>query len=175
MKGSSPNTPGTSKFLIGKPVDDVLKNFLSKTKNYSRQELGCFLSCNAFKAWYCKCDSRIVEGHRWYKPGFIPWDAIVLKYVLNTRSCGLMLEPIGSEKQHCKNICFSNRNYTGNLVTGRRVSGFVLYVLGVTVSWQSTAQRSMTLCSSGGKRIGLLEAVKKLFCSQTIVKHDHFN
>ena len=43
------------------------------------------------------------------------------------------------------------------------VSGFVLYVLGVPVSWRLKTQMSMTLISSKAEWVALSEGVKEIF------------
>ena len=54
-------------------------------------------------------------------------------------------------------MCFE---YAGDPITMINVSGFVLYVLGVPVHFQSNAQRSMTQPSSEAEWVVLSEAVK---------------
>ena len=43
---------------------------------------------------------------------------------------------------------FSNSVYVGDPVSRKSISGFILYVLGVLISWQSKGQKSVTLSSS---------------------------
>ena len=59
-------------------------------------------------------------------------------------------------------MCFCKSNYAGDPISRRNASGFMLYVLGVPVSWQSKVKRSMTLFSSKAEWVALLEAVKKI-------------
>ena len=59
----------------------------------------------------------------------------VIRYVLDTKNPGLKIEPIGDGKELWDFICFSNSNYSGDLVANQSVSGFILYVLGAPVSW----------------------------------------
>ena len=58
--------------------------------------------------------------------------------------------------------CFSNSDFAGDLVSRRSTSGFILYVLGVTVSWQSKSQNSGSLTSSEVEYVALSEAVKEV-------------
>ena len=55
-----------------------------------------------------------------------------------------------------------NLGLIGNLVSRRSMSGFILYVLGVPVSWQSKSQKSVSLSSSEVEYIALSEAVKEV-------------
>ena len=59
-------------------------------------------------------------------------------------------------------VCFSDSGNTGDPVSRRRVNGFILYVLGVTASWKSKAQRSVTLSSSVAEWVALFETVKEV-------------
>ena len=51
------------------------------------------------------------------------------------KNLGLKLEPTGNANEFCEMVCFSNNNYAENIVSSRSVSGFVLCILGVLVSW----------------------------------------
>ena len=55
-------------------------------------------------------------------------------------------------------FCFNDCDYAGDPITRISVIGFVLYVLGVPVSWQSKAQRNMTLA----QWVTLSEAAKEV-------------
>ena len=59
-------------------------------------------------------------------------------------------------------VCFSNSNYAGDPVSRQSISGFILYVLGVPVSWQSKLQKRVSLSSSEAEYITLSEAVKEV-------------
>ena len=58
-------------------------------------------------------------------------------------------------------MCFSDSNYAGDLFSRKSASGFMFYVLGVDVSWQSKAQESMILHSSDIECVALSEPVKE--------------
>ena len=58
--------------------------------------------------------------------------------------------------------CFSNSDYSGDLVTRRSKRSFVLCALDVPVSWQLKAQRSMNLSSSKVEWVALSEAMKRV-------------
>ena len=59
----------------------------------------------------------------------------VIKYVLDTKKLRLRIEPMGNSDEPWEIICFSNSDYVGDLVRRQSISGFILYVLGVPVSW----------------------------------------
>ena len=63
---------------------------------------------------------------------------------------------------HAKIVYFSGSNYAGDPVSRKSISGFILYVLDVPVSWQSKAKKSMTCLSSEAEWVALPEAVKEV-------------
>ena len=65
----------------------------------------------------------------------------VIKYVLDTKNLGLKIKPTGNSKKPWEIVCFSNNDYAGDLVSRHSISGFILYILGVPVSWQSKLQK----------------------------------
>ena len=64
----------------------------------------------------------------------------VIKHVLDTKN----IEPTGDSNKLWEIICFSNSNYAGDLVSRRRICGFILYELGILDSWQSKSQKSVS-------------------------------
>ena len=72
----------------------------------------------------------------------------VIKYVLNMEMLGLKIEPTRNSNEPWEIVCFSNIGYAGDLVSRQSISGFILYVLGVPVSWSSNLQKSVSLSSS---------------------------
>ena len=59
----------------------------------------------------------------------------VIKYVIKTENLGLRFEPTGSSNEPWEIVYFSDSDYAGDPVSRRSRSGFILYVLGVLVSW----------------------------------------
>ena len=93
----------------------------------------------------------------------------MIKYILETENLGLRLEPMGNSNEPWEIICFSDSDYVGDLVNRRSISGFVLYVLGVPVSWRSKSQKSVSLSNSEVKHIALSEAVREvMFVAQLL-------
>ena len=41
----------------------------------------------------------------------------VIKYVINTKNLGLKIEPMGNSNKPWEIVCFSNSDYTGDLVS----------------------------------------------------------
>ena len=84
----------------------------------------------------------------------------VIKYVLDMRNLDLKFEQTGNANKSWNIVCFGDSDYSGDLVSRRSISGFILYVLAVPVSWQSKAQKSVTLSSSEVEWVTLSEAAK---------------
>ena len=84
----------------------------------------------------------------------------VIKYVIDTKSLWLKIEPTGNSTKPWEIVCFSDSDYAGNPVSRQSISGFILHVLGVTVSWQSKLQKSV--CSSEVEYIALSEVVEEV-------------
>ena len=86
----------------------------------------------------------------------------VLKYVLGINTLGLKLEPNGSKEETWDIVCFSDSDHPEDPLIRKNISGFVLYVLGVHVSWQSRSQKSKSLLISKAKCVVLMEDVKEV-------------
>ena len=86
----------------------------------------------------------------------------MIKYILDVKIFGLMLKPTGDANEPWEIVCFIYSNYAGDMVSKRSMSGLTIYVLVVLFSWQSTAQRSVTLSSSEAEWVVLTEAVKEV-------------
>ena len=86
----------------------------------------------------------------------------VIKCDLDMKNLGLKIEPIGTSNKPWEIICFSNSHYVGDAVSRRNISCFILYVLGVLVSWQSKWQKSVSLSSSEAEYVALSEVFKEV-------------
>ena len=84
------------------------------------------------------------------------------EYVLDTRNLVLKIEPNMKEKELWHIICFSKSDYSGDPVTRKSISEYILDALGAQVSWQSKAYKNMTQSHSETEWVALLETVKDL-------------
>jgi hypothetical protein len=57
---------------------------------------------------------------------------------------------------------FCNSDWAGDPETRISVTGFIIYLMGVPVSWRSKAQRGVTLSSSKAEYVAISEAVKEI-------------
>ena len=58
----------------------------------------------------------------------------VIRYVLDTKNIGLIIEPMRNSNEPWEIICFSNSDYVGDLVSRQSISVFILYVPSLPVS-----------------------------------------
>ena len=86
----------------------------------------------------------------------------MIKYVIAMNDLGLKIEPMGNSNKTWDIVCFSNSNYAGDTIRRQSISGFILYALGVPVSWQLKLQKSVSHSISEVEYIALLEAVKEV-------------
>ena len=99
----------------------------------------------------------------------------VIKYVINTEMLELKIEPTENYNKPQEIVCFSDSNYVGDPVSRRSISGFILYVLSVAVSWQSKSQKSVSLSSSEAEYIALSEAVKEVIIVEQLLESMKIN
>ena len=85
----------------------------------------------------------------------------VIRNVLDSKNLGFKIEPTGNSNKHWEIFRFSDSDYAGDWVSRQSISGFILYVLSVPVSWQSKLQKSVSLSRSEVKYIAFFEAVKE--------------
>ena len=67
-------------------------------------------------------------------------------------------------------VAFSDSDYAGDPDTRRSVSGYVIYLCGVPISWRSKAQRSVTLSSTEAEWIALSEVAKEVLFMIQVLK-----
>ena len=84
----------------------------------------------------------------------------VIKYVLDTQTWGLKIQP--SLKDEWDIICYCDSNYSGDPDSRKSVSGYILYIKGVPICWRSKAQKTITLSSAEAEQIVLSEATKEI-------------
>ena len=59
----------------------------------------------------------------------------VIICVIDTKNLGLEIKPTGNSDEHWEMVCFCNSDFAGDPVSRHSISGFILYELGVPVSW----------------------------------------
>ena len=82
----------------------------------------------------------------------------VMKFVLDTENYGLRIEPTSLDNEKWTMIGSSDSDWAGDKDTRLSVSGFVIFLLGVPISFKSKQQRSVALSSSEAEYVALSEA-----------------
>ena len=59
-------------------------------------------------------------------------------------------------------MAFSDSDYAGDSETRVSIAGFILYLMGVPISWKSKGQKGVTLSSSEAELVALSEAAKEV-------------
>jgi len=86
----------------------------------------------------------------------------VIKHVLDTRDLAIRVAPIDLLNDEWIIIAFSDSDFGGDKETRISIAGFILYLMGVPISWRSKGQKSVTLSSSEAEYVALSEAAKEI-------------
>ena len=147
-------------FIVRSMTDS--KRFLQRTKRLFGLELECYCSSWNIQDQILPHDERTIKGKWLCQPCSLFGLLWVIRYIPDTKNLGLKLEPVDDASEPLEIIFFSNSDYVGDPVSKKSVSGFILCVLGVLVSWQQKAQQTMTLSSSEAEWATLLVAVNEV-------------
>ena len=85
-----------------------------------------------------------------------------IKFVLDTAEWGLRIFPTGLDDDHWTMTIYTDSDWAGDKDSRLSVSGFILYLLGVPITWRSKQQRSVALSSSEAEYVSLSEAAKEI-------------
>jgi hypothetical protein len=87
----------------------------------------------------------------------------VLKYVLDTKNLSLKMHPEKQdENMQWSIVAYSDSDFAGDSETRISIAGFILYLMGVPISWKSKGQKGVTLSSSEAEFVALSEAAKEV-------------
>jgi len=86
----------------------------------------------------------------------------VMKFVLDTENYGLRIEPTSLDNEKWTMVRYSDSDKAGDKDTRLSVSGFIISLLGVPISFKSKQQRSVALSSSEAEYVALSEAAKEI-------------
>ena len=87
----------------------------------------------------------------------------IVKFVLDTRNLAIRIKPIPFDGEGMWQIvAFSDSDFAGDCETRISIAGFVLYLMGVPISWKSKGMKSVTLSSSEAEYVALSEAAKEV-------------
>ncbi len=85
----------------------------------------------------------------------------IIKYVLDIKDYRLRIDLTYKKNKRWDLVCYSDSD-AGDSDTRQSISGFVLYVCNIPISWNSKAQQSVTLSSSEAEWVALSEAAKEV-------------
>ena len=88
-----------------------------------------------------------------------------IKFVLDTKYKALILNPVGdfNLKQIIWNVlAFSDSDFAGDPDTRRSITGFILFFMGVAISWKSKSQKSCSLSSTEAELYALSETAREV-------------
>ena len=81
---------------------------------------------------------------------------------MDTKELSLKMKPQVTEGESKWNIlAFSDSDFAGDSETRISIAGFILYLLGVPISWKSKGQKGVTLSSSEAEFMALSELRKR--------------
>jgi hypothetical protein len=88
----------------------------------------------------------------------------VIKFVLDTKAWALKVAPVLEEGEVIWNmVVYSDSDYAGDKETRVSVTGFVVYLLGVPISWKSKGQKpDVAQSSTEAEHIALSMAAKEI-------------
>ena len=92
-----------------------------------------------------------------------------IKYVIDTKDHVLAMKPHLSEFGVWNLVAFSDSDYSGDKDTRLSVTGFIVYLNNVPISWKSRGQKNITLSSTEAEYVAMSEVVAEImFCKQII-------
>ena len=86
----------------------------------------------------------------------------VVKFVLDTKNLGIKMAPTLLVNDEWNIVGFSDSDFGGDKETRISVTGFIIYCMGVPISWKSKGQKTVALSSSEAEYIALSEAAKEI-------------
>ena len=86
----------------------------------------------------------------------------VIKFTLDTKDYGVVIKPKEPDGPNWDLIMFTDSDFAGDKDSRISVTGFILYLCGVAISWKSKGQKSVTLSSSKAEFVALSEGAKDI-------------
>jgi hypothetical protein len=86
----------------------------------------------------------------------------VIKFVIDTKTFGLKVQPRLDNNLGWDLKMFCDRNWSDYSETRVSVTGFIIYLLNVPICWLSKSQKGVTLLSTEAEYVAIPEAVKEL-------------
>ena len=94
----------------------------------------------------------------------------VIKYTIDTRNKCLRFTPDFDGEGDWQLKVFCDSDYAGDKDTRISVSGFIIYIGEVAVSWKSKGQKSVTLSSTEAEYVAISEVVREIIFIKQILE-----
>jgi len=86
----------------------------------------------------------------------------VIKFVIDTKNLAIKVAPTYLVNDEWTVVAFSDSDFGGDKETRISVAGFIIYLMGVPISWKSKGQKTVALSSSEAEYIALSEAAREV-------------
>jgi hypothetical protein len=86
----------------------------------------------------------------------------VIKFVIDTKTFGLKVQPIVDNNLGWKLKIFCDRDWAGDPKTRVGMTGLIIYLLNILIYWCSKSQKEVTLSSTEAKYVAISDDVKDL-------------
>ena len=96
----------------------------------------------------------------------------MVKFVLETKNLAIKLMPVFEDLNELvwNVLAYSDSDYAGDKETRLSVAGFILYLMGVPISWRSKGMKVVAQSSTEAEYIALSEAAKEIkFVYQVLI------
>jgi hypothetical protein len=159
-------TPDTPRFKIQRSTNDI-QVLNGKHQRKYRSGVGMLL----YLTKYSRPDisnivleiSKCMDSASW---GSYQELLLAMKFVNDTKSFGLKVQPRLDDELKCNLKIFCNSDWAGDPETRISVTGLVIYLLDVPVCWRLKSQKGVTLSRTEAEYVAISEAVKEVKFSQ---------
>jgi len=86
----------------------------------------------------------------------------IIKFVMDTKNRGLKIEPKSDKLGEWQLVVYTDSDWAGDKEDRRSISGYMLFLCGVLISWRSKAQKTVSLSSSEAEFYACGEAAKEI-------------
>jgi hypothetical protein len=97
----------------------------------------------------------------------------MIMFVIDTKDHGLKIEPKIEDEMNWNLKIFCVSDWAEDPETRISITGFIAYLLAVTICWRSKAQRSITLSSNEADYISISEAARGIKLIYYLLKDLH--
>jgi hypothetical protein len=86
----------------------------------------------------------------------------LMKYVVDTKWKGLKMVPDMNKEDVWSIKGFSDSDYCADKETRRSITGFIIYLMGVPISWKSKGQRGVVLSTTEAEYVAVSETTREI-------------